>query len=131
MATRADFRRIGLPMPSSNTTQEPEFIRMPPDGVTLHVARLPLRNVEPNATIGIVEDIESEARKLPDADVVMLACGNWRTLGIVGALESAIGKPALTTNQVSLWAVRRLAGCTRPIPGCGMPMRHHMIEKVA
>ena len=59
MAVRADVRRIGLLLPSSNTTQEPEFMRMLPAGITLHVTRLPLRNVEADSTIRIVEDIES------------------------------------------------------------------------
>lgn len=230
-------RRLGLLLPSSNTTQEEEFWRILPPGVTLHVARLPLRRVEADATARIVEDIESESRKLadadvdaivlaatapssrrgigydreligriegasgkpattastasiqalaalgarriviaapwseavnataaafleasgiqvlahralgcvdnleigaladatafdlgqavdqPDADAVMLACGNWRTLGVVDRLEAAIGKPVVTTNQVSLWAVLRLAGVTQTLPGWGRLLR--------
>jgi len=233
MPARQDLKRIGLLLPSSNTTQEQEFTRILPHGVTLHVARLPLRNVEPASTARIVEDIETESQKLADADVdaivlaatapssrngigydqdlirriesasgrkattastaliqaltalrvkrlviaapwseatnvtaaafieasgvtvlahralghvsnleigllseqtahdmgvavdrpdaeaVMLACGNWRTLGVVDRLEAAIGKPVLTTNQVSLWAVLRLAGYHQPIQGWG------------
>lgn len=240
MPPRQDRRRIGLLLPSSNTTQEPEFIRILPDGVTLHIARLPLRTVEAEATARIVEDIEAESRKLADADVdavvlaatapsarngigydhelikrieaasgrpattastalvqaltgldlhrlviaapwseavntvvaafieasgfsvvahhakghvsnldigrlseqtafdmgaaadqpdaeaVVLACGNWATLGIVDRLEAAIGKPVLTTNQVSLWAVLRLAGYHAPIFGWGRLLRDRM-----
>jgi len=245
MADRAQFRRIGLLLPSSNTTQEIEYWRVMPPGVSLHVARLPLRNVEADSTVRIVEDIETEARKLADADVdaivlaatapssrrgpgydkelsqriatasgkpattaataqneamaalglsritiaapwsdevnrmaaafieasgyrvlhheamgfvrnleiglldeatalelgrrvdrpdaqaVMLACGNWMTLGVVDALEQALGKPVLTTNQVSLWAVLRLAGHTQPIHGWGSLLRDHMTTKAA
>ena len=226
-------RRIGLLLPWSNTTQEIEYWRIMPPGVSLHVARLPLRNVEASATARIVEDIETEARKLADADVdaivlaatapssrggpgydqqligritgasgkpattaataqnramaalgvtriviaapwsdavnesaaafltasghtvlahralghvanldigrldpatalelgravdrpdaqaVLLACGNWLTLDIVDQLEQALGKPVMTTNQVSLWDVLRLAGHTSPIAGWG------------
>jgi maleate isomerase len=226
-------RRIGLLLPSSNTTQEPEFTRILPDGLTLHAARLPLRTVDPDSTARIVEDIETESRKLADADVdaivlaataptsrngigydqelimriesasgkpattastaliqalkaldvkrlvlgapwseavnataaafveasgfsvlahtaighisnleiglldqqtayemglaadrpdaqaVMLACGNWLTTGIVDRLEAALGKPVLTTNQVSLWAVLRLADYHAPVFGWG------------
>lgn len=240
MKLHPDRRRIGLLLPSSNTTQEPEFNRVLPDGITLHVARLPLRTVEASSTARIAEDIESESRKLADADVnaivlaatapssrngigydqelirrieessgkpattastamnqalttlgvtrlviaapwseavnettaafieasrfqvlaqramglvnnleigalaeqtafdlgvavdqaqaqaVMLACGNWATLGIVDRLEAAIGKPVLTTNQVSLWAVLRLAGFTEPVFGWGRLLRKHM-----
>jgi maleate isomerase len=56
----------------------------------------------------------------------MLACGNWRTLDIVDRLEGALGKPVLTTNQVSLWAVLRLAGHTAAVPSCGRLLRTHM-----
>jgi maleate cis-trans isomerase len=239
MPSRQDRLRIGLLLPSSNTTQEPEFIRILPDRVTLHVTRLPLRSVDPSSTARIVEDIETESQKLADADVdaivlaatapssrnglgydqelikriesasgrkattastaliqaltvfdikrlvigapwsdatnvttaafieasgfsvlthhglghtsnleiglldeqtaydmgvavnqpdaqaVMLACGNWQTMGILDRLESAIGKPVLTTNQVSLWAVLRLAGHQAPVPGLGRLARNH------
>lgn len=241
MPARQDFKRIGLLIPSSNTTQEPELNRVMPNGVTLHVARLPLRTVEPSSTARIVEDIETESQKLADADVdaivlaatapssrngigydqelirriesasgrkattastaliqavtvlgvkrlvigapwseatnvtsaafieasgfavlahralghvsnleigvldeqtafdmgvavdradaqaVMLACGNWLTMGIVDRLEAAIGKPVLTTNQVSLWAVLRLVGWRAPISGCGRLLRDLMV----
>ncbi len=242
MPARKDQLRIGLLLPSSNTTQETEFNRIMPDGVTLHVARLPLRTVEPSSTARIVEDIETESQKLADADVdaivlaatapssrnglgydqelirrietasgrkattastaliqaltafdvqrlvigapwgegvnvttaafieangfsvlahralghvsnleiglldqqtaydmgvaidqpqaqaVMLACGNWLTMGIVDRLETAIGKPVLSTNQVSLWAVLRLAGYRKPVPGWGQLLRDYMVD---
>ncbi len=244
MPSRQDWRRIGLLLPSSNTTQEPEFTRILPDGVTLHVARLPLRTIEPSSTRRIVEDIETESRKLADADVdaivlaatapssrngigydqelikriesasgrrattastaliqalrtlavqrlviaapwseqtnittagfieasgftvlahralglvsnlqiglldeqtafdtgsevdqpetelVMLACGNWLTMGIVDRLEATIGKPVLSTNQVSLWAVLRLAGYQAPVFGWGRLLREHMATEM-
>jgi maleate isomerase len=37
--------RIGLLVPSSNTTVEPEFYRALPKDVTLHVARLHLTQI--------------------------------------------------------------------------------------
>jgi maleate isomerase len=240
MPSRQEQRRIGLLLPSSNTTQEPEFTRILPDGVTLHAARLPLRSVDPSSTAKIVEDIETESRKLadanvdaivlaatapssrngigydqeligrieaasgkpattastaliqaltllearrlviaapwseainvtaaafieasgftvlahramghvsnldiglldqqtaydmgvavdrPDAQAVMLACGNWQTTGIVDRLEAAVGKPVLTTNLVSLWAVLRLAAYHAPVFGWGSLLREHM-----
>jgi maleate isomerase len=240
MPSRQERRRIGLLLPSSNTTQEAEFTRILPDGVTLHVARLPLRIVDPSSTATVVKDIEGESQKLADADVdaivlaatapssrngigydqeligrieqasgrqattastaliqaltvleverlvigapwseatnvttagfiaasgfrvlghsalghvsnleiglldeqtaydsgaavnrpeaqaVMLACGNWPTLGIVDRLEAALHKPVLTTNQVSLWAVLRLAGYRAPLSGWGRLLRDHM-----
>ena len=237
MGHRSATKRIGLLAPSSSTTQEYEYTRILPDGITLHTARLELRTVDPGATIRIVEEIEQESRKLADADVdvivlaatapssrkgigydreligrmeaasgkpattastgliqalevlgvrrialaapwseevnriaaafieasgvrvlaqralgtvanldigllepetalelgcaadhsdadaVMLACGNWRTLGIVDRLEATLGKPVVTTNQVTLWAALRLIGHTAPVPGWGKLLR--------
>jgi maleate cis-trans isomerase len=242
MPSRQGRRRIGLLLPSSNTTQEFEFTRVMPDGITLHAARLPLSTVEQSAAVPwSVEDIEIESRKLADADVdaivlsttapgfangigydqelierietvsgkkattasialiqalaaldikrvgigapwseavngalaasmaasglsvvshntlgcvsdleiglleeqtaydmgiavdrpdaqaVVLACGNWLTLGIVDRLEASIGKPILTTNQVSLWAVLRLVGYHAPVFGWGRLLREFMV----
>jgi maleate isomerase len=240
MPDRKSTIRIGLLLPSSNTTQEFEFNRIMPDGVSLHVTRSPLRNVDADSTARIVEDIETESQKLADADVdaivlaatapssrngigydqelirriesasgrrattastaliqalqalgasrivmagpwseatnvsaaafieasgitvlahkalgcvsnldigllgedtaldlgqavdqpdaeaIMLACGNWLTLGIVDRLEAVVGKPVLTTNQVSLWAVLRLAGHHAPVFGWGQLLREFM-----
>jgi len=237
MARREDTRRIGLLAPSSSTTQEIEYHRILPAGITLHTARLVLRTVDPNATISIVEEIEQESRKLadadvdvivlaatapssrkgigydrelirritdasgkpattastammqalevlgarkiviaapwsdevnriaaafieasgvrvlahralghvanldiglldeataydlgcavdqPDADAVMLACGNWRTQGIVDRLEATLGKPVVTTNQVTLWGALRTIDHTVPMPGWGKLLR--------
>jgi len=62
-------RRLGLLLPSSNSTQEPEFIEVLPRSVSLHCARLTLSNIDPDSTVRIVEELETESRKLADADV--------------------------------------------------------------
>ncbi len=59
----------------------------------------------------------------PDADAVMLACGNWRTQGIVDRLEATLGKPVVTTNQVTLWGALRTLGHTAAVPGWGKLLR--------
>jgi maleate isomerase len=239
MARRQDFRRIGLLVPSSNSVQEPDFWRALPDGVTLHVARMKLSNVEAASTLRVVQEIETESQKLADADVdvivlaatapssrngigydreligrisaasgkpattastaliealralavkqivlgapwteavnravvkfiaangldvlaheglglvrnleiglldpqtaydvgrrvdrpgadaVMLACGNWNTLGIIERLERDLGKPVLTTNQVSLWHALKILG-SGPLCGFGVLLRAHL-----
>ena len=162
MPSRQQRRRIGLLLPSSNTTQEAEFTRILPAGVTLHVARLPLRTVEPSSTARVVEDIESESQKLSDADVdviVLAATAPSSRNGIgydqelIGRIErasgrkattaptaliqalialdverpqAATGKPVLTSNQVNLWAVPRLADCHAEVAGWGRLLRDHL-----
>jgi maleate cis-trans isomerase len=62
---------------------------------------------------------------MPDADAVMLACGNWSTFGIIDRLERDVGKPVLTTNQVSLWHALKMIGA-RPLGGLGVLLRQHL-----
>src|SRR3954467_8178895 len=61
--------RFGLLVPSSNSTQEPEFVQMLPPSVSLHATRLALSRIDPDSTLSIVAELEKESRKLGDADV--------------------------------------------------------------
>jgi maleate cis-trans isomerase len=80
-----------------------------------------------NLDIGLLDETTAYdlacAVDQPDADAVMLACGNWRTQGVVDRLESALGKPVVTTNQVTLWGALRTIGHTAPVPGWGKLLR--------
>ncbi len=61
----------------------------------------------------------------PEADAVLLACGNWSTFSIIDRLEQDLGKPVLTTNQVSLWHALKIMGM-RPLSGLGILLREHL-----
>ena len=236
-------RRIGLLIPSSSSTQEPEFARALPPSVTVHAARLPLTRIQDDQTARVVETIEIESRKLadaevdvialpatapssrtgvggdqalikrisdatgkpattastamlealkllgarrlvlgapwsptvnqsvvaflsangyevldqqalghvdnlevgrldestayemgrrvdrPDADIVMLACGNWRTMGVIDRLERELGKPVVSTNLVTLWGALRLCGGVDRIDGYGGLLRDHLTDR--
>src|SRR5438093_1067306 len=117
--------RIGLLVPSSNSTQEPEFIQMLPALVSLHVTRLTLRRIDPESTVNIVAELEKESRKLDrkEADAVFLACGNWWTASIVEDLEQAIGKPVLTTNNMTVWHALKKIGVEEGVRGYGRLLR--------
>jgi maleate isomerase len=66
----------------------------------------------------------------PGADAVMLACGNWTTFSIIDQLEHDLGKPILTTNQVSLWhALKIMDG--KPLGGLGVLLREHLGDEAA
>lgn len=244
MARRADLRRIGSLLPSSNSVQEPDFYSVLPKHITLHVGRMHLTHVEADSTLRIVAEIEIESRKLadvdvdvivfaatapssrngigydrelvkrieaasgrpattastafleamralsaktvalgapwsesinqtaaafieangykvlaqetlglvrnldiglldpqtaydvgrrvdrPDADAVMLACGNWSTFAAIDRLERDIGKPVLTTNQVSLWHALKIIGA-EPLDGLGVLLRNHLGAKAS
>lgn len=227
-------KRIGLLVPSSNTTVEVEFYRALPPEITLHVARCYLTRIEPASIARLTEDVEREAGYLasadvdvivlgatapsflrgkgydreliarigeasggrpatttstallaalealgvsklalstafksevndiairfltdngftisgssglgmvdnlevgrmqagsaieaaravdtPDAEAVVLACTNWQSMSVLSELERELGKPVLSTSQVSLWHALRIIGHTAPIEGFG------------
>jgi maleate isomerase len=241
MARREEVRRIGVLLPSSNSVAEPSLGSALPEDITLHVARMRLSNVEAGSIEKVVEEIESESRKLadvdvdvivlaatapssrkglgydreligrisdasgkpattaatgmiealralraerialaapwseavnrttaafieqsgvavvaqealglvrnleiglldaqtadeigrradrPEADAVMLACGNWNCFGAIEPLERDLGKPVLTTNQVSLWHALKMIDAA-PLGGLGILLRAHLGE---
>lgn len=115
--------RLGLLVPSSNSTQEPEFVCMLPASVSLHVARMTLSLIDPDATLEIVAELEKESRKLGDAavDIVVFAAtapstrmGKGYDAQLIKRMEDASGKPATTAATAMLDAfaalgVRRVA----------------------
>jgi maleate isomerase len=52
-----------------------------------------------------------------DVDAVFLSCTNLRTLDVIDPLEAMLGKPVLSSNQVLLWHMARLAGLPATGPG--------------
>jgi maleate isomerase len=117
--------RIGLLVPSSNTTVEPEIYGALPVGATLHVARLFLTQIAPDSIRGMVEDIESQSRNLASADVDVIALGATapsflKGLGydreMIERIEVATGKPATTTSTALVEAIEAI-GATRVVLG--------------
>jgi maleate cis-trans isomerase len=85
-----------------------------------HVRNLDIGLLDPQSAYDLGRRIDR-----PDADAVMLACGNWSTFGIIDRLERDLGKPVLTTNQVSLWHALTMMDCA-PIDGLGVLLREHL-----
>ena len=119
-------KRIGLLVPSSNTTVEPEFYRALPADVSLHVGRLPIEQVTPDRVAEMVDPLETEAKKLASAnvDVIVLGAaapsflkGRGYDREVAGRIEQATGKPATTASTALLASldalgVRRIALAT-------------------
>ena len=62
----------------------------------------------------------------PDADAVVLVCGNWQTMAIIDQLEAKVKKPVLSTNQVSMWAALRIMKFELAIKGYGTILADHL-----
>ena len=68
-------RRLGVLVPSSNTTVEKEFRDYLPREISLHVGRLPLTRIAAESIVEIVRTLEDEAKKLATADVDLILLG--------------------------------------------------------
>ena len=78
-----------------------EMARLTPDGIR-------------NAALEIAD---------PSADAVFVSCTGIRSAETVEAIEAALGKPALCSNQCMFWQSLRLAGYDGPVEGFGRLLR--------
>ena len=54
---------------------------------------------------------------------MVLACTNWRSMEVIEQLERELGKPVVTTTQVSVWDALRIIGYRNEIAGYGLLLR--------
>ena len=110
-------KRIGLLVPSSNSTVEVEFYRALPQDVSLHVGRLPITQVDPESIAGMVDPIDAESRKLASADVDVIVLGAAAPSFLKGMgydremsarITKASGKPATTASTALLQSLAAL-----------------------
>jgi len=125
-------RQIVLGAPWSASVNQTVAAFLEADGVKV-VAQEALGLVR-NLEIGLLDaqtafDVGRRVDR-PQADAVMLACGNWSTFAIVDRLERDLQKPVLTTNQVSLWHALKIIGA-RPLDGPGILLRRHLGDAAA
>ena len=109
--------RFGLLTPSSNTTQEPEFSAALPPTISLHTGRVAYRDITPEEQDRCVLELESESRKLSDAEVDVivfaataptLAKGKGYDRELIKRMEDASGRPATTAATAFVDALRLL-----------------------
>ena len=129
--------RIGLLVPSSNTTVEPEFYRALPRGVTLHTARLFLTRIAPESILKMVEDMEAQARLLASADVDVIVLGATapsflKGLGydreLIQKIEAATAKTATTTSTALVQAIQHF-GARRVVLGSAYDQKVNALAK--
>lgn len=111
--------RVGLLIPSTNTTCEPDFYRVVPPGVTVHTDRLWLTD-EAEGAEGMDrmnQEIEEAARYLRTAavDIVAYGCttgsfyrGPQYDEEVMARIQAAAGVPAVTTASAVAEALRFL-----------------------
>jgi maleate cis-trans isomerase len=113
----AKTQRFGLLTPSSNTTQEPELAAALPANVSLHTGRVSYRDITPQEQMRCVLELETESRKLADAEVDVivfaataptLAKGKGYDRELIKRMEDAAGRPATTAATAFVDALREL-----------------------
>jgi maleate isomerase len=110
--------RLGVIIPSSNTTVEYEFTKALVDSeVSCHFARVPLRDVTVQGLECMEETLDGAAVLLRDADIdlVAFACtsgslieGMGYDLELAKRISDAAGCPALTTSGAVIDALNAL-----------------------
>jgi maleate isomerase len=76
----------------------------------------------PDGMCGATPDVWVEtavAAAHPDADAYFLSCTNIQSIDAVGELEKRLGKPAVTSNQASLWYSLRRCGIKDNVSSLG------------
>ena len=62
-------------------------------------------------------------RAAPDAEGILISCGNLRTFEVIEPLETDTGLPVITSNQAGLWQALRLVGVKDRLLGLGRLLR--------
>ena len=110
--------RIGLLVPSTNTTMEVDFYRLAPEGVSIHTARL---KTEREATIDTLVKMEEAAEEAAESvataevNVIVFGCTSgsfikgpeWNKK-LIEKLESKAGKPVITTAQAMIESLKEM-----------------------
>jgi len=55
----------------------------------------------------------------PDATAIFISCTNFRSSGVIEALETALGKPVISAVQASFWHCLEITGIDGARPGYG------------
>jgi len=108
--------RIGVILPSSNTTCEPEYQKAIPDGVSLHNARIKIDEVSIEGLKKMAEHVERAADELATAavDVILFACTSGSFMGgdewehrLIERIVNETGIKSVTTSGAVSMALER------------------------
>ncbi len=109
--------RIGLIVPSSNTTMEMELHAFLPEGVSLHTARMPLKSVTEEELLKMGSLAVEGARLLKDAavDVILYGCTSGSFIGgkdfekeLEARIEDEVNVPVVSTSTAVVEALKIL-----------------------
>ncbi len=117
-------RRISLVTPYTVATTEPMAAYFATHGFELaSVACLGLSDDREMARIPPTSLVElSRATMAPSAEALFVSCTALRAAAAVPAMEAALGRPVVTSNQATAWQCLRLCGDAAAYPEFGLLM---------
>jgi maleate cis-trans isomerase len=125
-ATMAAFRALGaqrlvLVSPYERATHEHELHFMDEVGIEVVGERnLGLSGSDAYCGMAPADWVETMTAMRNDrADAYFVSCANIRAIEVIEELESRLGRPVVTSNQVVIWQALRLAGIDEPVAGLG------------
>jgi maleate isomerase len=63
----------------------------------------------------------------PEADGLVISCGNFPTLEMLETIEECLGKPVVSSNQASLWNLLAVTGLPTVASGGGRLLKGHVV----
>ncbi|MEP3431120.1 MAG: ectoine utilization protein EutA [Roseibium sp.] len=104
--------RIAVLTPYSISTSEPMAAYFAGHG--LDVIRFDCLGLEDDRDMALVSDRTiinaAVAADTPDTEALFISCTGLPAIRVIFEIESRIGKPVVTSNQASAWAMTRLSG---------------------
>jgi len=119
-----DVRRIALATPYLDAINRAERSFLEDNDVEvvavegLGLSGKAIREVAPHTVADLVRSADR-----PTAQAVFVSCTDLRALEVAEALEQALGKPVVTSNQVTLWGILCALGIRPQIDGFGKLLR--------
>lgn len=110
--------RIGIIIPSGNTTFEPECQRLAPEGVSFHFSRMNLQDLTIEGLREMGKYAQEKGKELATAgvDLIVFGCtsgsfseGKGHDKKLIQELEEATGIPALATSTAVIQALKTLS----------------------
>ena len=114
------LRRIALATPYLDVINQAERTFFEGHGLSvvsmrgLGLSGKAIREVTPDAVANLVRDTDTS-----DSEAIFVSCTDFHSMEVAALLENDLGKPVLTSNQVTLWGVLRALGWTPSVPGYG------------
>lgn len=109
--------RIGVLVPSANTTTEPDCYRIAPAGVTIHSARMFITGASGEALARMLDDVDTATRLVAttEPDLIAFACTSGSMIhgiafdqDLARRISETSGSPAITTSTAVIEAFRAL-----------------------